>query len=66
MNWGMFFWGLGLIVGAFLIRRFDRWFYGRHDAEIGSYNYFRWLKDKIITVFMVIMGLIIILVSFAP
>ena len=66
MNWKMFLGGLALIVGAFLIRRFDRWFYSKINAEVGSYNYFEWIKDKIVSIFMVIIGLIVILASFAP
>jgi len=65
MNWGMFFGGIAMIVSAFLLHRIDVWAYGKDGEERDTYNFLQKVKDKIISIVLVIMGLILILASFA-
>ncbi len=65
MNWAIFAGGAGMIIYSFLLRRVDIWVYGKDGEETHEYNRPKKLRDKIIRVMFIIMGVFLILVSFA-
>ncbi len=66
MNWGMFFGGIDMIIAAFLLRRIDIWAYGKDGEERDDYNLMQKVKDKFFSILLIIGGVIVIFVSFAP
>lgn len=65
MHWGEFFGGISIIAVAFLLRKLDFWVYGQDSQEWGTYNYLQKLKGKTTSIMFFILGLIVLLASFA-
>jgi hypothetical protein len=65
MDWEQFLIGVGMIIGAILLRRLDVWTYGKDGQEADDYSFYKKVGDKIYSVLLIIAGVIVVLVSFA-
>lgn len=66
MNWEMFFSGLALFVIAFFWRRLSVWVYGEDGKEKYWWYSYKKIADWAFIVMLILAGLVVILVSFAP